>query len=445
MEISKEFLKKLKDEFESCRTNRIAQRAATNTGLLEASVDRFEDKINQNRHTFNINLKETEVRNQKKSGRCWMFASLNLMEYKLCQKNNLKEFELSQNYTLFYDKLERSHYFLQSIVKTFDQDVHGRLVSHLLTDPMGDGGQWDMLKNIVKKYGIVPKYSMPETENSSNTSSMDSYLTKMLRMFAKDLRNAHENGKSDEEIQKIIEEDMKAIYRTLCICLGTPPSKIDFEARDKDDKFISHKNLGPNEFFDKFVGMNLDDYISVINAPTKDKPYYKSYTVKYLGNVVEGDIVRYVNVPIEEMKKMVLKQLQSGEPVWFGCDVGQNFYRQGSRLDLESLRVDELLGVDFKFNKEERLDYKESLMTHAMVFMGCDYDEEKDKINRYRVENSWGKDAGYNGFLVMSDEWFNEYMYQVLINKKNISQEIVEAYESKPTELEPWDPMGSLA
>ncbi|WP_101772908.1 C1 family peptidase [Peptostreptococcus faecalis] len=443
MEIKKSFLENMESDFKSNRANRVAQRAAMNNGIVEASVNRFEG--DSNRHEFNVNLKDTEIRNQKRSGRCWMFAALNVMEYKLCNKYNLKNFELSQNYTLFYDKLERCNYFLESIYKTMEEDLDSRLVSHILTDPMGDGGQWDMLKNIIKKYGVVPKYSMPETQNSSDTTSLNTYLTKLLRMYAKNLRKANEDNATSEKIEEMINSYMKEIYNVLSIALGTPPKYIDFEARDKDDNFISYKNLSTTEFYNKFIEMDLDDYISIINAPTNDKPYYKSYTVQFLGNVVEGDAVKYVNVPIGDMKKSILRQLQDDEPVWFGCDVGQFFNKKGSRLDLETVRVDDLLGVEFDFNKEDRLDYKESLMTHAMVFMGCNYDEENDKIDRYRVENSWGKESGYNGFLVMSDEWFDEYMYQALINKKFLSDKIIKAYEEKPIELKPWDPMGALA
>lgn len=443
MKITKDFLDKMKVEFNANRSNRVAQRAAMNNGILNAAVTRYEDDTN--RHQFNINLKENGIRNQEKSGRCWMFAALNVMEYSLCKKNNLKEFELSKNYPLFYDKLERSNYFLESVVKTIDNDLDSRLVAYLLQSPVGDGGQWDMFKNILKKYGTVPVYAMPETENSSSTAELNRILTKTLRMYAKDLRNDRKNGATEEELYKKIEEFMRNIYNILCISLGTPPETIDFEAWDKDEKFISVKGITPVEFFNDYVGFELDDYISVINAPTKDKPYYQSYTVSFLGNITEGDAVKYVNIPIEDMKKAVLKQLKDGEPVWFGCDVGQNFYRKGSRLDLNTVDVEDLFGFDFDFNKEDRLDYKESLMTHAMVFMGLDYDEKTEKINRYKVENSWGKDAGKDGFLVMSDEWFDEYMYQALINKKNLDKKVLEAYEQEPTVLKPWDPMGSLA
>ena len=238
---------------------------------------------------------------------------------------------------------------------------------------------------------------------------------------------------------------MKKIYDVLSISLGTPPEKFDFEVRNEDEEFICDKNLTPQEFLKKHVEVNLDDYISLINAPTKDKPYFKSYTVDFLGNVMELDKVRYVNVPVEVMKDGILKQLKDGEPVWFGCDVAQFFYRKGANLDLSTLKIFDLLNVEYDLSKEERLDYKESLMTHAMVFVGCDYDEENKKINRYKVENSWGKDAGDRGYLVMSDEWFDEYMYQALINKKYLDEKVIKAYSEEPIHLKPWDPMGSLA
>lgn len=443
MEITKEFLQNSREKFYKDRANRVAQRAAVNNGLVEASVDRVENE--RNRHTFNIELKEKEIRNQKQSGRCWMFAALNLMEYKLCRKYNLKGFELSKNYTLFFDKLERCNYFLDSIIRTLDEDLDGRLVSHILTDPMGDGGQWDMIKNIIKKYGLVPSYAMKESVNSSATANLNNYLTKILRMYAKNLRDSYKEEKDLEKLKKMQEEYMKKIYDVLSISLGIPPEKFDFEVRNEDEEFISDKNLTPQEFLKKHVEVNLDDYISLINAPTKDKPYFKSYTVDFLGNVMELDKVRYVNVPVEVMKDGILKQLKDGEPVWFGCDVAQFFYRKGANLDLSTLKIFDLLNVEYDLSKEERLDYKESLMTHAMVFVGCDYDEENKKINRYKVENSWGKDAGDRGYLVMSDEWFDEYMYQALINKKYLDEKVIKAYSEEPIHLKPWDPMGSLA
>lgn len=286
---------------------------------------------------------------------------------------------------------------------------------------------------------------MKESVNSSATANLNNYLTKILRMYAKNLRDSYKEEKDLEKLKKMQEEYMKKIYDVLSISLGTPPEKFDFEVRNEDEEFISDKNLTPQEFLKKHVEVNLDDYISLINAPTKDKPYFKSYTVDFLGNVMELDKVRYVNVPVEVMKDGILKQLKDGEPVWFGCDVAQFFYRKGANLDLSTLKIFDLLNVEYDLSKEERLDYKESLMTHAMVFVGCDYDEENKKINRYKVENSWGKDAGDRGYLVMSDKWFDEYMYQALINKKYLDEKVIKAYSEEPIHLKPWDPMGSLA
>lgn len=442
MDIKLEKLKELNENFDNCRCNRIAQNASMTNGIIKAAENKQIEGIK--RASFSINLNQGEITNQKQSGRCWMFAALNTFRYKVIKDLNLKNFELSQSYPLFYDKLEKSNYFFNSILKTLDEDLDSRLLAHLLSDPLGDGGQWDMFVNLVNKYGVVPKDVMPESANSENTRFMDEYLTKLLRTYAAKLRTSHEKGSSIEELEKMVEGYMEDIHRALCISLGTPPEVFDFDIRDKDDNFISEKNITPKDFFKKYVNINLDEYISIINAPTKDKPYNETYTVDFLGNVIEGNPVKYINLPIEELKKAAIKQLSNNEPVWFGCDVGQFFSRDGFVLDLESVKVDDLFNVDFNMTKEERLDYSESLMTHAMVFQGVDLDEDKNPT-KWRVENSWGKDAGKDGYLVMTDRWFNEYMYQVAINKKYLSEEILKNWEKEPKHLKPWDPMGSLA
>lgn len=442
MKIDQKFLDKSRKDFSDDRAFRIAQRASSASTLVDLSVNKQED--DSNRFSFNIELPETKIRNQKGSGRCWIFAALNVMEYKLAKKFNLKEYELSQNFIYFYDKLERANYFYNSILETLDEDVDSRLVSYLLNTPMNDGGQWDMIKNIINKYGIVPKNAMPENENTEKSMFMNGYLTKMLRMNAKNLRKAHEEGKSKKQLEKMVEGYVKDFYNAISVAIGTPPEKVDFEAKDKDNKVVSHKGLTPHEFYE-LIDMDLDEYVSVINAPTKDKPYLKSYTVEHLGNVLEGEIVRYVNVEIEDIKNAVVAQLKDEEPVWFGCDVGQFFQRSSGRLDLTTTNVFDIFNVKYDFSKEDRLDFGESLMTHAMVFTGVEYDAKLEKPLRYKVENSWGPDAGINGHLVMSDAWFDEFMYQVLVNRKHLSEDILKAYDSEPIKLKPWDPMGSLA
>ena len=441
-EITLEQLASYETAFDSDRANRIAMDAATKNGVNNAAM-RFEN-AREMRHTFNISLEQGDITNQKQSGRCWMFAALNTMRFRIIKKLGVKTFELSQNYALFFDKLEKSNYFLESILETLNEPTAGRLVTYLLSGPLGDGGQWDMLCNLINKYGLVPKAAMPESVISSATQEMNSYMTEKLREFACILRKAHKDGASIEQLRQQKEEMLATIYNMLCISLGKPPKSFDFEYRDKDGNFHRDCGLTPKSFYDKYIGVNVNDYISLINAPTEDKPFFKSYSVSYLGNVKEGRPVKYVNLPIEELKKAAIAQMQDGEPVWFGCDVGKRGSRTGGILDLDIYDLDGLFGTHFGMNKAERLEYGQSQMTHAMVFQGVNLDENGNP-NRWRVENSWGEDACKDGYYVMSDRWFEEYTYQIVVNKKYLPKEVVEIFESEPIMLEPWDPMGSLA
>ncbi len=440
--ITLEQLAAYEEKFMACRANRVAMNAATTVGVNAAAKNPLATRTDL--HQYSISLKQGEITNQKSSGRCWMFASLNTMRFRMMQKLNLETFELSEAYTLFYDKLEKSNYFLESILETMDEPTSGRLISWLLMGPLGDGGQWDMICGLIEKYGVVPKESYPETYNSSKTGEMNSVMTEKLREFACILRKEYKAGATEARLRELKEEMMAKIYDMLCISLGVPPKTVDLEVRDKDGNFIRDTGLTPQEFYKKYIDMNLDDYVSVINAPTEDKPFYHSYTVKFLGNVKEGRPIKYVNLPIEELKKAAIAQMQDGEPVWFGCDVGKSSEREKGIMALDVYDKADLFKTEFTMNKAERLDYGHSLMTHAMVFQGVNLDEN-GKPNRWRVENSWGKDPGKDGYYVMSDAWFDEYTYQIVINKKYLSEEALAAYAEEPIKLEPWDPMGSLA
>ena len=440
--ISQNLLDQLEKRFDENPGNRMAMNAAVSCGICASSRNYVTER--EIPHEFSVSLEQGAVTNQKRSGRCWMFAALNCMRFQVIKKQNLEDFELSQSYPLFYDKLEKANYFLESILDTLDEPTDGRLIAHLLAAPLNDGGQWDMLCSIVEKYGLVPKTAMPESVSSSATQEMVSYMTEKLREYACVLRKGHKAGKSMEQLKKEKEAMMETVYRMLCISLGKPPRTFTFEYRDKDGNFHREENLTPKAFYEKYVGLRLDDYVSVINAPTEDKPFYRSYTVQYLGNVKEGRPVKYVNLPIEEMKQAAIAQLKDGEPVWFGCDVGKRSFRDGGLMDTGIYDVETLFDTDFPMTKAERLEYGQSLMTHAMVFQGVNLDEN-GKPDRWRVENSWGEEAGKKGYFVMSDRWFDEYNYQVVVNKKYLSSKALEAYEKEPVRLNPWDPMGSLA
>ena len=439
--ITKEMLEQFEEKCgdSACQ---VAKNAVTENGL-KASAKNGEAQ-RATRQSFSVKLKQGAVTNQKQSGRCWMFAALNTFRFRIIRKLNLENFELSQSYLFFYDKLEKANFFLESILDTLDEPTGGRLIAWLLSSPMNDGGQWDMLCGLVDKYGVVPKYAMPESKASSASGEMDSVLTVKLREDACRLRSAYTAGAKREELAARKEEMLGEIYRILCICMGKPPKAFDLEYRDKDKNFHRDTGLTPHSFYEKYIGWNLDDYVSLINAPTADKPFGRSYTVRFLGNVKEGSAVRYLNLGIEELKRAAIAQMKDGEPVWFGCDVGQSSNRISGSMDLDVYDLAALFDTTFPMTKAEQLDYGNSLMTHAMVFQGVDLDADGQPV-RWCVENSWGEDAGKKGMYLMTDAWFDAYMYQVVVNKKYLTPDILAAYESEPIPLEPWDPMGSLA
>ncbi len=417
------------------------QRGVVKNGIT-ASAENVSAKI-VNVPVFSVDVTTGKVANQKQSGRCWMFAALNTFRHKMLNNFKLKDFELSQNHTFFWDKYEKANYFYENILATAAEPVTSRKVAFLLQTPQQDGGQWDMIVSIFQKYGVVPKAVMPESSNSSNSRDLNNYLNKKLRKDAVALRKLVAAGQSDTEIQTAKEGMLQEVYNFLATSLGTPPETFDFEYRDEEKNYHIDRDLTPQSFYDKYVGVDLNEYVSIINAPTADKPYDKSYTVEMLGNVVGGKEVKYLNVDMPTFKKLAIAQLEQGESVWFGCDVGQSSTRDSGIMALDAYDMNNLFDVDFTMTKAERLDFGESLMTHAMVLTGVDIiDGESTK---WKVENSWGEKVGTDGFFVMSDEWMDEYTYQIVVRKEFLSPEQLAAFEAEPKVLAPWDPMGALA
>jgi len=417
------------------------QRGVVKNGIT-ASAENVSAKI-VNVPVFSVDVTTGKVANQKQSGRCWMFAALNTFRHKMLNNFKLKDFELSQNHTFFWDKYEKANYFYENILATAAEPVTSRKVAFLLQTPQQDGGQWDMIVSIFQKYGVVPKAVMPESSNSSNSRDLNNYLNKKLRKDAVALRKLVAAGQSDTEIQTAKEGMLQEVYNFLATSLGTPPETFDFEYRDEEKNYHIDRDLTPQSFYDKYVGVDLNEYVSIINAPTADKPYDKSYTVEMLGNVVGGKEVKYLNVDMPTFKKLAIAQLEQGESVWFGCDVGQSSTRDSGIMALDAYDMNDLFDVDFTMTKAERLDFGESLMTHAMVLTGVDIiDGESTK---WKVENSWGEKVGTDGFFVMSDEWMDEYTYQIVVRKEFLSPEQLAAFEAEPKVLAPWDPMGALA
>ena len=440
--IDQQFTDKLYANYEATAKYAAIENAVSHNGLL-TSLEKRSSAI-ENNPVFSIDLTKDKVSNQKASGRCWMFAALNTFRHKMIAGFQLEEFELSQAHTFFWDKYEKSNWFLEQVLATADQDLTSRKVKFLLDTPQQDGGQWDMVVALFEKYGVVPKSVYPESISSSNSRELNQYLNKLLRQDAQILRELVKAGADPSTLQVKKEELLQEIFNFLAMNLGLPPRRFDFAYRDKENHFHSENNLTPQEFYRKYVDLHLDDYVSIINAPTADKPYGQSYTVEMLGNVVGSKPVRYLNVEMDRLKELAIAQMQAGETVWFGSDVGQSSNRKAGIMDEGIYDFTSSMDLHLIQDKAGRLDYSESLMTHAMVLTGVDLDED-GRSKKWKVENSWGDKVGNKGYFVASDAWMDQYTYQIVVRKEFLSAEELVAYEAEPIVLAPWDPMGALA
>jgi bleomycin hydrolase len=443
---SKITLKNIKDYKKASNSDnqvKLARNAAVRGDVMDLAMDwEVFRKID---HTFSEMVTgQMKVTNQKSSGRCWGFAGLNLFRIYLGRKYNLKQFEFSQNFFMCCDKLEKSNYFLESIIKTIKEPLDERLIMHLLTDPVQDGGQWHMFVNLIEKYGVLPQTEMPESFQSSQSMRMNRMITRKLRGFAKDLRDAGEKGASVKDLRHMKNEMLGTVYQMLTISLGSPPDSFDWQVRDKDKKFHRFEKLTPKKFFNDHVGLNLNDFVCLINCPMLDKTYNEVYTVDYLGNVIEGEMIRYLNLPSNRLKEATVDSIKNDDPVWFGCDVGKHFHRNLGVMDMDIFDFELFYSTDFPMTKADRLEYGESQMTHAMLFTGADLDN-KGNPKKWRVENSWGDKRSDKGFDIMTSAWFDEYNYEVVIHKDYVTKEELEVYQKEPVVLPPWDPMGALA
>lgn len=390
---------------------------------------------------FSIDLHLSSVTNQKKSGRCWLFASMNIFREKVAEKCGMERAELSGAYLAFWDKFEKINFFLEAGIDTAGLERGDRTLDWI-TGGIGDGGQWDMMVSVVSKYGVVPAEVMPDNAQATDTRRHWSLLNSRLRRDITELRRLAE-AEGEDKARARKEEMLGDYFKALCILYGEPPEVFDFLYEDKDGVYHEDKGITPLAFYEKYVGIDLRDYVSLINSPTDDKPFGKSYTVKYLGSTVEEG-VRYLNLPMEELERLAVEQLKSGEPVWFGSDSGKYGSSKTGIWDPDSYTAERMFGLDTTMTKADRLDYNDSRMTHAMVLSGVNFGED-GKPDRWKIENSWGEDSGLKGYFIGSRKWFREFVYQIVINKKFLTDEQIAAYEAEPVVLEPWDPMGALA
>lgn len=421
---------------------RVARNAVTSVGIDPASLDR--GKVVGTPRVVSHRLDEWKATSQKKSGRCWLFSSLNLLRDTARERIGVKDFEFSQNYVLFFDKLERANYFLRDIVATASEPLDSRLVQFLLAEVLGDGGQWDMAVSLYLKHGLVPKEAMPETEASSNTRRMNTRLQVLLRRSALELRGLVASGASEEEVGAAVSAVLDGVWRILVIALGEPPRSFEWEWRDDAGEFHRDGVLTPKEFYERYVGVDLGAYVCLVDDPRSEHPKGRALTVEHLGNVVGGRQIRYINAEMDTIKRLAAASITAGEPVWFGADVSQQSERDLGLL-VEGLHdYSGLFGVDLATTKEQRVLSGESAMNHAMLFTGVDLDED-GAPRRWRVENSWGEEPGEKGFFTMDDAWFSEYVFEVVVKASQLPEELRPALSEKPIRLPAWDPMGTLA
>jgi bleomycin hydrolase len=417
----------------------------SNNSLKSLSVDR--NVYQRYQHFYDVTTKpEVKVTDQKSSGRCWLFAALNVLRREMISKYNIDNFEFSQSYLFFWDKLERLNYGMEAIIESKDLPTDSREVTHLLSDPTCDGGQWDMFCNLVEKHGLVPKSVYRETHHSSNSRELNKVLKRKFREYAKNLRVS-------DNPQSLKQEYLAEVYGLLCSFLGEPPSHFTWNYTDSVlGKPHTVENITPVEFYRHHVPVNVSDYVCLVNDPRNT--YNQLYTVKYLGNVVEGKPIRYLNLPVSDLKSLALKSLQKNKTVWFGCDVMQWFEGDECAMDMTLVDQESILGIKYGMDKTERLRFGESLMTHAMVLTGVRTKKHSNTVKNqgnltttdWQVENSWSDKGPAKGFYNMSDTWFNEYVFEVAVPKSILSEHQRECLtSSQVTELPPWDPMGALA
>ena len=437
-EINAQSLAKLKKEYLANPKNTVVRHALSKTKISDlVYVDNAQVDTVQK---FNVEVKSLPVCNQRQSGRCWIFAGLNVIREKIAKEINCPNFELSQNYISLYDKIEKCNWAMEVLISMKDRDIDDRELKFILSCPVGDGGQWDMFVSLVDKYGLMPKDAHFENAQSNSTMFSNRLINTTLRQFAAAVHN-----KSDKEVEALRDEYLVKFYNLLSNCFGVPAEKFEFSYIDKDGKLHEEGEYTPVEFAEKFhIKEYLSNMQSIVNAPTSDKEYLKTYTIKYLGNVVGGKKVIHLNLEMPRVEELIINQLKDGKVVWFGSDVGYYGDRTSGTWDINMFDYKTPFDMDYEMDKAESMDYLVSAMNHAMVITGVQLDKAGKPV-RWKIENSWGADVGDKGYFVMSERFFEKYVYQAVVEKDYLNEKELAALKEEPVELKPWDPLGTLA
>lgn len=466
-------------DFRADRANRVAANAATSAGVLAAATSYAGARALP--RDFSIELSQGSITNQRRSGRCWMFASLNTLRYELMHRWDLDDFEFSEAYLFFWDKIEKANVYLANVLATLDEPTDSRTFQAINEGPVDDGGWWQMFTNLADKYGLVPASAYPENANTRDSDAFVQYLNTMLRDFAATMRARHAAGASLDELRAYKDDCMKTVYRVTAISLGEPPRSFEFLARTKDDanddskdsdskdsdgkerddkdcaaaspkdgtdnyngtnsrRQIHEESITPLEFMHKYVPVELDDFVTLCNAPMERTPYWKRYAIDWTTNVAGTDQMTFVNVPMDTLRDAAVRQLQAGHPLWFACDCMQYALRGAGVFDPATVRVDELFGVTMHYDKAQAIEYRDAESNHAMTLTGVNLDAH-GVPNRWKIENSWGKDSGKDGYFVASAQWFDRYVTELVVRKEYLDDATRAALETEPVHIAPWQPL----
>ncbi len=434
--ITPDVLKSIKVNYKNEPAIKALTNAVSSNSIKKLALNR--EHVGEVDHLYKYRVNVSGITHQKKSGRCWMFTSLNMLRPKAMDKFNIKEFEFSTNYLYFWDILEKSNLFLEGVIESAGEKHESRLVTLLFKSPVSDGGVWNSFVNLAEKYGAVPKTAMPETASSENTGMMIKLLKRKLREQGLELRDMIAKGKKTDAVRKRKVEMLGVVYKMLAINLGEPPTEFEWRFKDKNGKISDLKKYTPQSFLKEVTSVNFDDYVMLMDDPTR--PYYKLYEIEKDRNVMEGRNWKYINLPANEFKDFARNSIKANEAMYFSCDVGKQLNSKEGLLSLDNYNYGEVLGVKFGMDKKQRVMSRESGSSHGMALVAVDEDKN-GKITKWLLENSWGKGSGHNGYLTMTDRWFDEFMFRVVILKKFISPKVLEILKQKPTMLPPWDPM----
>lgn len=385
---------------------------------------------------FSHRVPSKGITDQKQSGRCWLFTGLNVMRAKMIKEQSMGEFQFSQSYCWFYDQLEKANLFLQEVIDRADKPMDDKTVDWLFHNPISDGGTFCGVQDIVTKYGLVPAEVMPESYNANNTSKLSSILALKLREYGLALRRAKAKDR-----QAMKQEQLATIYRILCLTLGEPPTEFSWTYRDSAGRPIETKHYTPRSFYEEYIGTDLKQtYVMLMNDPSR--PYHKTYTIELDRHSYDGCQWTYLNVPMDVIKAAATASIKDSVMMYMSCDVGKCYDKNSGVLSLKNFDYENLFQTTFPMNKADRIRTFASASSHAMTLVAVDLAAD-GAYRKWMVENSWGPTAGHQGHLIMTDEWFDEYLFRLVVDKKYLPADILREAQQKPTLLPAWDPLFS--